>query len=54
MTQDKIGVPCEIWDRTCGYYQNTANYNKGKAAEQRDRKRFSITKALNKEIKKTN
>ena len=43
-------MPCEKYDRTVGYFSSTANMNKGKRAEQADRKRFDANAYCKKEF----
>ena len=36
----KCCKPCEIYSRVCGYYRPTANWNKGKREEFKERKPY--------------
>ena len=38
----EIKVPCEIWTRCVGYFQNVKNFNPGKKQEFRDRLEYKI------------
>ena len=41
-------IPVMTYSRVCGYYQPTQQWNKGKQSEFKDRKPYSLEKALNK------
>jgi len=34
--------PCEVWSRVTGYLRPVANYNEGKTAEYKDRKKYTL------------
>jgi len=39
-------IPVDCYDRVCGYFSSSANWNKGKAEERRILKRFDANKFL--------
>lgn len=39
-------IPCTVYDRVCGYYSSSDNWNKGKKEEKRLLKRFDANKFL--------
>lgn len=47
-----LKVPCDVYQRVCGYWQPVRKYNKGKEEEYYDRKTFSEQKSLDSEILK--
>lgn len=42
----RIGTPCEIYSRPCGYLSPTRRWNKGKIAEYANRKMFNTDQDL--------
>ncbi|MDD5699337.1 MAG: anaerobic ribonucleoside-triphosphate reductase [Victivallaceae bacterium] len=38
----KCGKKCEVYSRVCGYFRPTADWNKGKREEFRERKVFKV------------
>ena len=39
----KCGKKTEVYSRVCGYYRPTANWNKGKKEEFKERKNYNVT-----------
>lgn len=48
----KCGKECEVYSRIVGYHRPVKNWNKGKKAEFKDRKVFTLSKAQQRLAKK--
>ena len=44
-------MPTEVWDRVCGYFRPTEQFNPGKKAERKDRKNFKLNEKKTKKTK---
>jgi anaerobic ribonucleoside-triphosphate reductase len=46
--KNKLQIPCEIYSRVVGYYRPVSQWNKGKQAEFKNRKTYTVEKFYDK------